>query len=79
MIRLARPEIGDEEVRAVERVLRSGMLVQGEEVARFEAALGERCGRSHAVAVGSGTAALQLALEALGVGPGDDVLVPDLR
>ena len=78
MIRLARPEIGDEEVRAVERVLRSGMLVQGEEVARFEQALGERCARAHAVAVSSGTAALVLALEALEVGAGDDVLVPDL-
>lgn len=78
MIRLASPGIGDEEVRAVERVLRSGMLVQGPEVARFEEGLRERCGRTHAVAVSSGTTALELALEALGVGPGDDVLVPDL-
>ncbi len=78
MIRLTRPSIGDEEVCAVEEVLRSGMLVQGERVARFEALVAERCGRAHAVAVSSGTAALELALAALGIGPGDEVLVPDL-
>jgi perosamine synthetase len=54
------------------------MLVQGAEVARFEDALAARTDRSHAIAVSSGTAALELALESLGIGPGDDVLCPAL-
>ncbi|MGK2948763.1 MAG: DegT/DnrJ/EryC1/StrS family aminotransferase [Acidimicrobiales bacterium] len=68
--------IGDDERTAVDRVLRSGGLAQGPEVAAFEsefAALveGRRC-----VALSSGTAALHLALLALGIGPGDEVIVP---
>lgn len=78
MIRLTRPSLGDEEARAVAEVLRTGMLAQGERVARFEALVAARCGRKHAVAVTNGTAALELALTVLGVGPGDEVLVPDL-
>jgi perosamine synthetase len=78
VIRLARPTLGDEELSAIEEVLGSGMLVQGERVGRFEALLSARCARRHAVAVSSGTSALELALAALGVGPGDEVLVPDL-
>lgn len=78
MIRLSRPTIGDEEVRAAEKVLRSGMLVAGAEVARFEEAAAVWCGRRHAIAVSSGTSALHLALVALGVGDGDEVLCPDL-
>lgn len=78
MIPMTRPLLDDAECDAVSRVLRSGMLVQGAEVARFEQLVAERCQRAHAVAVSNGTAALALALEALGVGPGDEVLVPAL-
>ncbi len=75
-IPLARPALGDAEVAAAERALRSGRLVLGPEVERFEQTLAARTGRRHAVAVGSGTAALELALWVLGVGGGDEVLVP---
>jgi perosamine synthetase len=78
MIPLTIPELGAEEIAATERVLRSGMLVQGKEVQAFEAALAESVGRAHAVAVCNGTAALELALRALDVGPGDEVVCPAL-
>ena len=74
-IPLARPAIGEGELAAAERALRSGRLVLGPENARFEEALAARTGRRHAIAVASGTAALELSLWALGVGPGDVVLV----
>lgn len=77
MIRLTIPEIGEEEIRAVTAVLRSGYLVQGEHVQKFERLVAEYVGVRHAVAVSSGTAALHLALLALGIGPGDEVIVPD--
>lgn len=73
----ARPLIGDEERAAVDRVLRSGMLAQGPEVAAFESEfsaqfeLGRAC-----VAVNSGTSGLHLGLLAAGVGPGHEVIVP---
>lgn len=76
-IKLASPELGPEETAAIARVLASGMLVQGREVEAFERALADRCARAHAVAVSSGTAALELALRALGV-EGGEVIVPDL-
>ena len=78
MIRLAKPWIGEDERRAVADVLDSGQLVQGALVARFEQAIAALVGRRHGVAVSSGTSALQLALKALQVGPGDDVLCPAL-
>ena len=78
MIKLAQPTLGDEEREALRRVLDSGHLVQGPQVAAFEARIRERVGRAHGIAVSSGTAALYLALEALGVGPGDEVIVPAL-
>lgn len=78
MIRLTRPWLGPEEEGAVANVLRSGMLVQGARVADFEKAVAAQTGRAHAVAVTNGTTALMLALEALGVGPGSRVLVPNL-
>jgi perosamine synthetase len=77
MIPVARPIIGDDECAAVERVLRSGMIAQGSEVAAFETEFadalveGRRC-----VAVNSGTSGLHLGLLAAGVGPGDEVIVP---
>ncbi len=60
------------------RVVRSGQLAQGPRVARFEAAMARRLGLEHAAAVSSGTAALHLALLALGVGAGDEVILPSL-
>lgn len=78
MIPLARPWIDDAELDAVAAVLRSGMLVQGALVARFEAALADRCGRRFAVAVANGTSALGLAYRALGLERGDEVVVPAL-
>jgi perosamine synthetase len=77
MMRLTIPEIGEEEIQAVVRVLRSGYLVQGEQVQEFERLVAEYVGVRYAVAVSSGTAALHLALLALGIGPGDEVIVPD--
>lgn len=77
MIRLIIPEIGEEEIAAVAAVLRSGYLVQGQHVAEFERRVAEYVGVRHAVAVSSGTAALHLALAALEIGPGDEVIVPD--
>ncbi len=61
---------------AFARVLTSGRFVSGEEVARFETTLAERVGVARAVGVGSGTAALTLALMAAGVGRGDEVILP---
>jgi perosamine synthetase len=75
-IRLARPDVGDAELAAVEEVVRSGQLTMGPTVAAFEAAVAAEVGTAHAAAVSSGTAALQLALLALGIGPGDEVVVP---
>jgi len=76
MIRLTEPRFGEEEINAVTAVLKSGMLVQGKQVAAFEKALAEYMGAEFVVAVSSGTAALHLALAALGIGPGAAVLVP---
>lgn len=77
MIPAAAPMIGEEEFGAVDRVLRSGMLAQGPEVAAFETEFSnEVVAGSHCVAVNSGTSALHLMLLAAGVGQGDEVLVP---
>ena len=74
MIPIAYPLLGNEEEAAVLRVLRSGQLAQGEQVAVFERGFAELCQVEHAVAVSSGTAALHLALLAHGIGPGDEVI-----
>ncbi|PYC84367.1 aminotransferase DegT [Streptomyces tateyamensis] len=73
---VAAPVIGEEEIAAVVRVLRSGSVVQGPEVAAFEHEFAELVAGRTCVAVNSGTSALQLALQALGIGPGDEVVVP---
>jgi perosamine synthetase len=76
LIRLARPDVGPAEAEAVAEVLESGQLTMGPKVDQFERGLAAACGTEHAVAVSSGTAALHLAVLALGIGPGDEVLVP---
>ncbi|MFZ1948192.1 MAG: DegT/DnrJ/EryC1/StrS family aminotransferase [bacterium] len=76
MIRLARPDL-EGSLGAIESVLREGFLVQGKNVERFEEAVAAYVGRRHAVAVSSGTSAIQCALLAAGVGEGDEVVVPD--
>lgn len=76
MIPHSRPSLCDEDVRAVTAVLRSGQLVQGSRVEQFERAVAAFVGVHGGVAVSSGTAALELALLALGVGPGDEVILP---
>jgi len=75
-IRLARPDVGDAELAAIERVVRSGQLTMGPTVAEFEAAVAGAVGTAHAAAVSSGTAALHLALLALDIRAGDEVVVP---
>src|SRR3954452_7765381 len=76
MIPAAQPLIGDEERAAADRVLRSGMVAQGPEVAAFETDFSALVDGRHCVAVNSGTSALYLALLALGLGPGDEVVGP---
>lgn len=70
------PDITEEDISAVSDVLRSGMLVQGENVIKLEDSIANYLGVKHAVAVSSGTASLHIALLALGIGPGDEVIVP---
>jgi dTDP-4-amino-4,6-dideoxygalactose transaminase len=76
MIRLSKPDIRPEDIARAVAVLDSGMLVQGPQVEAFERGLAAFAGLPHAVAVSSGTAALHLAFKALGIGPGDTVIVP---
>jgi perosamine synthetase len=76
-LRTGQPMIGERERAAVDRVLRSGMLAQGPEVAAFEAEFACHFGLERpCVAVNSGTSALHLGLLAAGVGPGAEVIVP---
>jgi perosamine synthetase len=75
-IRLARPDVGEAELAALAEVLADGQLTMGPRVPAFERAVAAAVGTAEAVAVSSGTAALHLALLALGVGDGDEVVVP---
>jgi perosamine synthetase len=74
LIPLARPLLGEPEERAVLEVLRSGQLSLGPRLAEFERAFAARIGVANACAVSSGTAGLHLALRAIGVGEGDEVI-----
>ena len=76
MIRLAWPDVGAEEAAAAAEVLEGGHLTMGQKVVELEEELARACGVEHAVAVSSGTAALHLTVLALGIGEGDEVLVP---
>ncbi|WP_305064204.1 DegT/DnrJ/EryC1/StrS family aminotransferase [Methanococcoides sp.] len=74
MIPIAKPDIGEEEIEAVCKVLRSGMIAEGKRVAEFEEEFASYIGTEYAVAVNSGTAALHAALLAHGIGSGDEVI-----
>lgn len=77
MIPAAKPIVGEEERAAVDRVMRSGMIAQGPEVAAFEEEFSEvLVGGRTCVAVNSGTSGLHLGLLAAGIGAGDEVIVP---
>lgn len=70
------PGIREEDIDAVVAVLRSGMLIQGVKVGELETNIARHVGARHAIAVSNGTATLHLALIALGIGKGDEVIVP---
>jgi perosamine synthetase len=76
MIKLASPDIRDEDIRRASEVLRSGNLVQGVHVSRLEEDLVNFSGIACCAVVSSGTAALHLALKSLGISRGDTVIVP---
>ncbi|MDX6486160.1 MAG: hypothetical protein QOF43_1313, partial [Gaiellaceae bacterium] len=76
VVRLAWPDVGEEELAEIRGVLESGQLTMGAKVGELESLLADATQTAHAVAVSSGTAALHLAVLALGIGPGDEVLVP---
>lgn len=73
-IPLVKTHISEAEIESVLAVLRSGQLAQGPYVARFEERFAAACDARYSVAVNSGTAAIHCALEACGVGPGDEVV-----
>ncbi len=74
VVPIAKPLMGDEEKRAVLEVLQSGILAQGPKVEEFEKRFAEFIGVKHAIATSNGTTALQVALLARGIGPGDEVI-----
>jgi perosamine synthetase len=76
LIAHARPTLDESDAERVARTVRSGFVAQGHEVEAFEAELAPRFGTAAAAAVGSGTAALELALRALGIAPDDEVIIP---
>jgi dTDP-4-amino-4,6-dideoxygalactose transaminase len=75
-LRAMQRELGEDLERAVARVLESGWYLLGPELEEFEGAFASYCGTRHCVGVGSGVSAIELALRAGGVGPGDEVIVP---
>ncbi len=75
-IPLASPDINDDDIGEVVRVLKSGMLVQGPEVENLEKKIAAFIGVKHCIAASNGTATLHLSLIAMGIGPGDEVIVP---
>lgn len=77
-IELSAPKLGHEEEEALVEAIRSGWIAMGEKVSLFERRFADLCQTPLAVAVNSGAAALHLLLEAFGVGPNDEVLVPSL-
>jgi perosamine synthetase len=78
MIPYGKQSIDETDIQAVVECLRSDFLTQGPKVAEFEQAFASKVGAKHAVAVNSGTAALHACMIALGIGPGDEVIVPPI-
>jgi perosamine synthetase len=78
VIPYARHDIDDDDIAAVTAALRSGWLTTGPLIDEFERAVAQFTGARHAVAVSSGTAALHAVMDALGIGPGDEVIVPTI-
>jgi perosamine synthetase len=76
LIPVMRPFLGNEEAEAVAEVVRSGWVAQGPKVAEFERQFAAYTGAGHGVAVSSCTTGLHLALHVLGIGPGDEVVIP---
>ena len=76
MIPVMKPTLGEEEAQAVAEAVRSGWVAQGPRVAEFEKAFAASVGADHGVATSNCTTALHLCLYVLGVGPGDEVIVP---
>jgi len=74
MIPLAQPDIGEEEIRLVNEVLRSGWLSMGPKVGEFEEKFTDYIGTKHAIAVNSGTSGLHLCMNAIGIKKGDEVI-----
>ena len=75
---MSKPSVGKQELALVEKVFRSGWLGEGRLTEAFEKSISEFTGAQHVVAVNTGTSALHLALHALGVGPGDEVILPSM-
>lgn len=77
MIKLSVPDVGNEEMEEIKKVIDSNYFVQGETVERFEKAVSGYLNVRHCIALSSGTAALHLALLSLGIKDGDEVIIPD--
>ena len=78
MINAAKPLLGKEELDAVEEVFKTGWLGMGDRVFKFQTELKNMFGRKHAVCVNTGTSAIHLALDSIGIKEGDEVIVPSL-
>ena len=78
MIKYGRQTIDEDDIKAVVDVLRSDWLTTGPKVSEFEEAFAQCVDAKHAVAVSNGTAALHAAMFAIGIGPGDEVIVPPI-
>lgn len=77
MMRINRPVLGDAELHEIASVLESGNLTQGAKAVQFERLVAERIGVEYAFAMSSCSTGLHMALICLGIGPGDEVIIPD--